>query len=150
MLRFEWEHSIVRKLSLYASELPNCDFIDYWYNLFLWEDKPGLDEPHSHQIAAFWIHIWKDKFEETYTPIAGEHWSEVERAWFAMYMQYLVYNFQTESKAIAEHLGKSGFSWAMQSFSKSHTMGSYAFTLQIADEFGLPPGTEKIYKVAMC
>ena len=153
-LRFNYDYIIVSKLGQWAEELPDTiDFLDYWYNLFLSETKIYIDEPDSGTLASFWINRWKRDFEEytdKYTPKQGEGFSGEERSWFAQYAQYLVYELQTPSKDICSLYGKAMFEWLMKHYNKFHCFGTNLFMDYFIDEWGLPPGVTKPYRVVNC
>ena len=140
-MRFEYDYMITAKLAEWARRIPDdCDFLDYWFNLFLSDVKCGIDDKEVDNSASFWLTRWREDFEENYTPIIGEGFFDYERAWFAMYIQYLVYELQTPSKALAEHYGFGAFKWLMERYDQFHTIGTNLFVEYFVEEWGLPPG----------
>ena len=153
-LRFKYDALITLKLGRWAEVLSNrIDFIDYWYNLFLSESKIYIDEPDKGNLASFWINRWKNDFEiyvDQYKPKEGEGYCETERHYFAMYSQYLVYEFQTPSKNIAQLYGKPMFEWIMKHYNRFHCFGSNLFIEYFVNEWGLPTGVEQPYRIVNC
>ena len=150
-LRFEYDIIIVMKLQQWAERLSDdIDFIDYWYNFFLSQTKAKLDEPYKSNLASFWINRWQEDFEtyvDKYTPIPGNGFYNEERAWFAQYSQYLVYELQTPSRDIALLYDKPMFEWMMANYHKFHCFGTNLFMEYFVEQWGLPPGVEKPFGV---
>ena len=140
-MRFEYDYMVTAKLAEWARRLPGgCDFLDYWHNLFLSDVKCGIDDKEVDNSASFWLTRWREDFEEKYTLIDGEGYFDYERAWFAMYAQYLVYEFQAPSKVLAGHYGPGMFKWLMGRYGQFHTVGTNLYIDYFIEEWGLPPG----------
>jgi len=139
-MRFEYDYMVTAKLAEWAKRIPDdCDFLDYWFNLFLSDVKCGIDDKGVDNSTSFWLTRWREDFEESYTPINGEGFYDYERAWFAMYAQYLVCEFQTPSKMLAEHYGFGMFKWLMERYTEFHTIGTNLFIDYFVEEWGMPP-----------
>ncbi|MDR2569093.1 MAG: hypothetical protein LBD23_02185 [Oscillospiraceae bacterium] len=152
-MKFEYNFTIVSKLSRWAENLPdNIDFIDYWYNLALSKTKADSDSNVMHKINSFNYTIWQENYEEFidgYTPIIGEGYDLDSRAFFGRYIQYLMYAFQLSGKEIAEYYGKEIYRKIMLGMPKYHTMGSDAFVEDIVKKYGIPPGVTKIETIGV-
>ena len=146
-LRFEYDISIVRKLTAWAENYltDDTDFIDYWFNLFRSKTKIFIDEPDEGNLASFGVNRWKNDFEiyvDKYMPKKGTGFYGEERCYFAAYSQYLIYELQTPSQVIAELYGKPMFEWLMAHYNRFHCFGSNLFIQYFVEEWGLPSGVE--------
>ena len=148
LLSLEYNYIIILKLSDWAEDL-SCpiDFIDYWYHLCLSEVKKAIEDDPLNKINAFHWTRWREDFENDYQPPCGESFSAPERAWFASYLQYLVYAYQIPSKKLALHYGKALFCRLMEEYYRFHCFGADQFTERFADKYGLPPGTGEIVQL---
>jgi hypothetical protein len=143
-MRFEYDYIVTAKLAEWARRIPDdCDFLDYWFNFFKSDVKCGIDDKEVDNSTSFWLTRWREDFEEIYTPIYGNGFFDYERAWFAMYAQYLVYEFQTPSKVLAEHYGFDMFMWLMERYAEFHTIGTNLFIDYFIEEWGLPQNVKR-------
>jgi len=130
------------KFSAWAEELPDdIDFIDYWYNLFLSTTKEQIEADPTSNVNAFYWPFWRNNFElhiDSYNPIDGEGFFAVERAWFARYMQYLVYSLKLTSREIAGFYSKDVFRDVMHSWFSYHTLGVDQSINTFVERFGKP------------
>jgi len=147
-MRFEYDYMVTVKLAEWARRIPDdCDFLDYWFNFIMSDVKCGIDDKNVDNSTSFWLTRWREDFEENYTPINGEGFFDYERAWFAMYAQYLVCEFQTPSKVIAEHYGLDMFKWLMDNYEKFHTIGTNLFVDYFVEEWGFPPNVTQPMRI---
>jgi len=147
-MRFEYDYIITAKLAEWARRLPDdCHFVDYWYNLFLSDVKRGIDDKEVDNSASFWLTRWREDFELEYSPRRGQTTYDYQRAWFAMYTQYLVYELQTPSRVLATHYGVACFAWLMERYDTFHTIGTNLFTEYFVEEWGWPPGITQAARV---
>ena len=134
----------VLKFSAWAEGLPDdVDFIDYWYSLFLSTTKEQIESDPTSNVNAFYWPFWRNNFErhvDSYHPLAGEGFYAVERAWFARFMQHLVYCMQLSSREIANYYGKKVFRDLMLSWFSYHTLGVDQSIKTFVERFGSPSG----------
>ena len=152
-MKFEFEFGTVLKLGDWAAGLADdIDFIDYWYNLSLSRTKHAIESNIMNKINAFHWTRWKEDFEEFndgYQKLEGEGFSGVEREWFAMYTQYLVYAFQVSSSTLAKYYGKDTYVAIIADWFKYHTFGVDQFAENIATKHGLPPEASTVTRLCM-
>jgi hypothetical protein len=144
---FEYNYMHLMKLETMARRLPNdIDIIDYWYNFFLSKIKGEIDNPNLNTTTSYSQTRWRTDFEKTYTPITGKGYEPNERGFLAQFSQYLVLEFQTPSKTIAQHYGKEIFKWLIEREPTFHTIGTKLFIQYVAEEWGFPPNHQKRQK----
>ena len=152
-MKYEFDFGTVLKLGDWAANLADdIDFIDYWFNLSISQTKHEIESDIMNNINAFHWTRWKEDFEEFidgYRPIGGEGFSSVEREWFAMYTQYLVYAFQSSSSYIAKHYGIDTFREIMADWFRFHTFGVDQFVENIVATHGLPIDVDTVHRLGM-
>ncbi|MCL1863975.1 MAG: hypothetical protein FWF78_10460 [Defluviitaleaceae bacterium] len=150
-MHFEYDYFVTAKLSEWARRLPDdCDFLDYWFNFFMSDIKRGIDDKGLDNSTSFWLTRWRYDFEKEYSPIHGEGYFDYERAWFAMYTQYLVYELQTPSRLLANHYEIKVFKWLLERYQQYHTIGVNLFIDYFTEEWGFPPNVTKPARIVNC
>ena len=145
-VKYEYDYGHSLKFGGWAKSIPDSiDFVDYWFNLFLSKTKAQIEEHKANTINAFHWTRWKEDFEsfvDMYQPFDGvEVYYELERSWFARYMQYLVCGLQLPSAEIARWYGKDQFREIIRNWFRYHTFGGNLFVEYVISEHGgLPPG----------
>ncbi|MCL1877405.1 MAG: hypothetical protein FWF80_00965 [Defluviitaleaceae bacterium] len=150
-MNFKYNYMHIVKLETMARRLPDdIDIVDYWYNFFKSKIKEEIDNPELNTTTSYSHTRWRTDFEKIYTPVKGKGYKDYERGFLAQFSQYLILEFQTPGKAIAEHYGKKIFEWIIESESSLHTIGTNLFMQYVAEEWGFPPNVSQFARIVNC
>lgn len=138
-LKIRENRVVISKLKDIAEMIEdNIDFIDYWYNFCIWDEKVRMDSSFLYWRNAVGPNITLDDFGSVYIAIKNKHpdITAAMKLWFVNYTQYWIYYRNITSKVFVQFYGISGLETMIYSYSYYHCYGELVFIEEMENRLG--------------
>ena len=114
------------------------DFIDFWYNFNLWDEKERMDKWFMYWRNAVSPLVTLNDFFKIYEPVnnTNRFTDNPVKLWFVFYTQFWIFYRNITGKIFASFYGKDVMSEMINMYGYYHCYGELVFIEELEERYG--------------